>query len=229
MALWDDQMAICNTFATGVFGQPTSYQRPGFDPFDIVGIPEFIPRLEDVNTGQFYSVFYQTADFDQASFTAQVNAKITSIPNADDTVTFDEITYTAVLSLNNAVPYQFLRGSSAQGAASNLTFAINATSAGAGTFFSSATTAHPTCTASWADSGTFAIVTVSAIIPGIAGDQLAASDDMSGLNLDAQRFYGGGPVANDLVTLDNILFRVSDVPLPDCYGSIQIRLEKKAI
>jgi len=40
-----------------IFGKTTSYQRGGVDAFDIVGVPEFVVRLEDPNTGPFYSIF----------------------------------------------------------------------------------------------------------------------------------------------------------------------------
>lgn len=221
-----------NTLGRDMFGKPTSYQRPGFPAFSIVGVPDFLDRLENVNQGQFYSVFYRIEDFaDPATtFRASVRATFTGTPNAGGALTFDGITYEAVLTLDNSTPYQFLRGSSTFGAASNLSACINAESSVAGTFFSSSTPPHPTCSAEWVDNGDGTGTTiVSAIAPGLAADTLRASDHMSFASLDSKIFYGGGPLENDLVTLDGILFRVSDVPEPDPEGEIQIRLEKKAL
>jgi hypothetical protein len=230
MSLWTQQMDRLNTLARDTFGKPTSYQRPGYPAFSITGMPEFLDRLENVDQGQFYSLFYRTADFDLAPFTASVKAIFSAPPNVDGTLTFDGITYSDVLTLDNSTPYQFLRGSSAMGAASNLSSCINADPAVAGTYFSSSTPPHPTCSADWMDNGDgTATTTVSALLPGFMGDTLIAVDHMTNVSLDSRLFYGGGPKDNDLVTVDDTLFRVSDVPEPDPEGEIQIRLEKKAL
>lgn len=215
------------TQGNAIFGKTTTYQRPGFASFSIVGVPEFMERLEDVNRGQFYSIFYRSADFETATFTAQVVATFSGAPHDGDTITFDGITYTSAATIDNSTPYEFARGSSAIGAASNLAGCINADPALlASGFFSTSTTAHPTCTATWADNGNgTASVTVSQIVSGISGDFATAADHMYAVTIDSKTFYGGGPMQGDLITLLGILYRVSDVPEPDTEGGIQIRLE----
>lgn len=230
MSQWSDQMDRLLTISNRIFGHVTSYQRPGFPAFSITGVPEFLDRLENVNQGQFYSLFYKSSDFDTAPFTSSVVATFSSTPNTNGTITFDGITYQDVLALDNSTPYQFLRSTSALNAAENLVSAINADPSFSGIFFSSATTKHPTCSAAWSlnDDGSVS-VTVSYVTPGIVGDTILASEAMSGVTLSGKQFQGGAPLENDLITLNGILYRVSDVPEPDPEGGIQLRLEKKAL
>lgn len=229
MSLWSDQMDRLLTIGNQTFGHDTTYQRPGFSAFAITGVPEFLDRLEDVNRGQFYSIFYRTADFANATFTSQVIATFTGVPNNGDTIIFDGVTYTAVLTVDNSTPNQFQRGSSALGSASNLAGCINADPALlASGFFSSSTVAHPTCTAQWVDNGNgTAKVIVSQRLAGSQGDLASATDHMYAVTIDSKFFYGGVPLNGDLVTIGGVLYAVSDVPEMDPEGGIQIRLEKK--
>lgn len=209
------------------FGRTTSYQRPGFDAFDIIGIPKFLARLEDVNRGQFVSISYQLVDFDAAPFSASVTVRFSGAPPNGGTITFDGVTYTSKGTLDNSVPNQFFRGVSPFQAAENLAAAINA-GPDAGTAYSSATVAHPTCFARVSeDNGTYVIV--SSRVTGDGSDGLEATDAMSAATLDSRFFYGGGPLVNDLIAFDGILYRVSDDPAKNARGGIQLRLEKKAI
>lgn len=213
-----------------IFGKTTSYQRPGFAAFDIVGVPEFVDRLEDPNTGPFYSIFYRTADFDAANFAASVSAVFSGIPNNGGTITFDGVTYTIVNTLDNAVPNQFFRGGSAFACAESLAAAINALPGYAGSAYSAATVAHPTCQADYSGDGFGgATVVVSYKTPGVTGDNIAAAETLSSCTLQSKVFAGGLPQLGDLLTLEGILYRVSDVPEPDTEGGIHVRLEKKAL
>jgi hypothetical protein len=201
--------------------------RPGFDPVTIPAIPEFLDRLEDVSTGQFYSLFYRLTDFNTVPFNARVIVTFSGVPHDGDTITLGSITYTSVSTLDPSTPYQFLRGSSAYGAAANLTVCINADPGGTA-YYSTSTTANPDCTAEWNELSTLGQVTVSARVPGIGGNSLMAEDEMFACTIDSSLFYGGLPLVNDLITFEDILWRVSDVPQPDPEGSMQIRIEKKA-
>lgn len=231
MSDWLDEIAATVTAGYGEFGIVTTYQRPGFDPFSITGISEFLDRLEDVNSGQFYSLFYRVADFDNATFTASVTVTFSGSPSSGGTLTFDGVTYMSEGTLDNSIPNQFWRAGTALAAAANLAAAINAAQGYQGTSYSAATIAHPTCTATYLDNGdNTADVIVSYKTPGIVGNLITAADHMSFASLDSGQFYGGIPIANDLVTIDGVLYRVSDVPLPDpASGELQIRLEKKAL
>lgn len=230
MSFWTDQMDLLLVTSNRLWGKATTYQRPGFTPFAITGQPMFVDRLQDPQTGPFDSIFYRIVDFNTAPFAASVTARFTSVPNADGTITFDGVTYTDVLTLDNSTPRQFLRGSSSLGVAANLSAAINADPAVAGVLFSSSTVAHPTCTAAWLDNDdTSASVIVSYKAAGAAGDIVIASEHMTAVSLDKKIFYGGLPLENDLITLLGTLYRVSDVPEPDTEGGIHLRLEKKAL
>jgi hypothetical protein len=222
-------------------GQPTSYQRPGYPAFSIVGMPAFVDRLEDPNRGQFYSVHYRVADFAElikdpdtgelkprATFTSSVTVTFSGAPASGGYLIFDGVSYTAQATLDDSVANQFWRGGNALAAASNLAAAINATDGYAGTSYSAATIKHPTCLAVFFATTGGAAVVVSYYKAGIIGDSILAEDHASYVSLDSKQFFGGIPLENDLVTIENILYRVSDVPEPDPEGDIQIRLEKKA-
>ena len=170
----------------GEFGRPTSYQRPGFAAFEIVGITKSLARLEDVNRGQFNSISYQLTDFDAAPFTASVTVRFGAAPATNGTLVFDGVNYTSKGTLDNSVPNQFDRGVSAFSAAENLAAAINA-GAGAGTAYSAATVPHPTCFAT-VDPTNGSWVIVSARVTGQAGDLIEALDDMRSVSLDSQAF-----------------------------------------
>jgi hypothetical protein len=230
MSFWSGAMDLILTMSQDRFGQTTAYQRPGFDSFPIVGMPEFVDRLEDPSTGPFYSIFYRINDFDAATFTASVSATFTGAPNSNGMLVFDGITYTSQQVLDNSIPNQFFRGSSALAAAESLSAAINALDGYAGSAYSAATVAHPTCTATYNDNGDdTAFVRVAYKTPGTVGDVITAEDHMSFVSLDSKVFYGGLPEVNDLISLEGTLYRVSDVPEPDTEGGIHIRLEKKAL
>jgi hypothetical protein len=64
---------------------------------------------------------------------------------------------------------------------------------------------------------------------GDAGNLITAEDHMSAVSLSSKLFIGGLPIENDLIRLENILYRVSDVPEQDMEGGIHLRLEKKAL
>lgn len=85
---------------------------------------------------------------------------ISGIPANNDTVTIDSITYTWKTSINNATPYEVFRGASASDAVTALSAAIVA-GAGAGTLYSTATTAHPTCTVTTSTSSTIKVSTIA--------------------------------------------------------------------
>jgi hypothetical protein len=229
MSQWDDQMDRLLVLGNQIYGKTTSYQRPGFPAFSLVGVPDFLDRLENVNQGQFYSIFYRIADFDEATFSASVTATFSGPPASGGTITFDGITYTAQQTLDNAIPFQFWRAGNALAAATNLAAAINQTNGFSGTGYSSATTPHPTCAAVATETDDGAVVVVSYKAAGFAGNLIAASESLSFVSLSSKVFSGGGPIENDLVTVKGTLYRVSDVPEPDSEGGIQIRLEKKKL
>jgi hypothetical protein len=206
------------------YGRPTVYTRPGYPPFSIVGIPEFLSRLEDVNRGQFVSISYRVIDFVAATFYAHVIATFSIAPNSNGTVTFDGVTYTSQMTVDDSQPGQFFRGNSPTSAAGNLAAAINGNHS-AGTF-SLATTAHPTCSALYAFPNPF--IQVNYRLAGTIGNGIQAVDAMVGLTLDRHTFYGGEPLVADQVLLNGILYSVSDVPADDQEGCIQLRLEKTA-
>lgn len=209
------------------FPSVTSYQRPGYPAFQITGVSEYLPRLEDVNRGEFFSVTYILDDFANAPFSASVLISFSSDPNDGGSITLDDISYIDKLTIDNTVPYQFARGSGGFNAAANLAAAVNATGAGAGTQYSSATTPHPTCSAVYVPGSSQ--VRIQSNIPGIAGNAISAVDAMSFLTLDSRFFYGGGPLINDLITMDATLYRVSYDPAYLPGNGVQLRLEKKAL
>lgn len=231
MSFWDTAMDLILTTSQTQFGKTVSYQRPGFSAFSIVGLPQFNDRLEDPQTAPFESIWFRVADFAAiANFTASVAANFTGIPNSGGTITFDGVTYTIVNTLDNAVPNQFFRGGSAFACAESLSAAINALDGFAGSSYSAATVAHPTCQADYTGNGDgTATVTVSYKTPGNAGDSIMAAESMTSCSLVSRSFGGGLPVEGDLITLEGILFRVSDVPEPDNEGGIHVRLEKKTL
>jgi hypothetical protein len=229
MTLWDQQMVFLLDRSLVIYGKPTIYQRPGYPAFALQGVPEFLSRLQDVNRGQFISVSYRLSDFVTATFHSFVTATFTGAPNSNGTLTFDGIGYTSHMQadINDAVPYQFWRGTNGSTAAANLAACINASSPQVG-IYSAATTHHPTCTA-FNDTGSPS-VRVEYNLPGTVGDNvIAAQDAMSFVTLDSTQFYGGGPLLNDLVKIGTVLYRVSDLPAGDSEGAIELRLEKKAL
>jgi hypothetical protein len=227
---WTATMDRLLTTSNRIFGKTTIYQRPDVESFTIVGVPEFVDRLEDPNTGPFYSIFYRIADFDTSGLFASVTATFTSVPNTNGTITFDGVTYTIVNTLDNAVPNQFFRGGSPFACAESLASAINEVEGYAGSAYSAATVAHPTCTATYAGDGSGnATVTVSYKVPGSVGNLVTADEDMTAVTLSSKLFSGGLPQVNDLLTLLGTVYRVSDVPEPDTEGGLHVRLEKKAL
>lgn len=230
MSFWTSSMDRILVLTQQQFGQVTTFKRDGAPDFQIVGLPAFIDRLEDPSSGPFYSIFYRVKDFDQAPFTASVRVTFRNPPNAGGTLTFDGISYHSENTIDDTQPNQFWRAGSAYAAAVDLAHAINADPVYASSDYSASTVAHPTCTATFEDNGDGTAVTiVSYKTPGIVGNTILASDDMTYASLNSTVFTGGLPVINDLVVLENTLYRVSDVPETDTEGGIQIRLEKKAL
>lgn len=212
------------------FGQMTIFRRDGAPDFNIVGLPSFIDRLEDPSSGPFYSIYYRVKDFDLAPFTANVTVTFRNPPNAGGTLTFDGVTYSAEQTIDDTQANQFWRAGSAYAAAVDLAHAINADPVYVSSDYSLATVAHPTCRATFEDNGDgTATTTVYYKTPGIIGNSVRAEDSMTNVSLSSKIFTGGLPVINDLVVLENTLYRVSDVPETDTEGGIQIRLEKKAL
>jgi hypothetical protein len=235
MALWAAEVDRLLKNTRDTFGKPTIYQRPAingrpaYPAFTITGVPEFLSRLPDVDRGEFFSAYYVLEDFEAATFAASVVATFSAtIPPPDGGVlTIDGIGYTAKAALDNTVPFQFFRGTNGGTAAANLTAAINATDGYGGTAYSESTPPHPTCEA-FNDSPS-PQVRISYLDPGISGNGVTVQDAMGSLNFDSKIFYGGGPMKEDLITIDGILYRVSYEPSPDTNGGIQLRLEKKAL
>jgi hypothetical protein len=188
MSFWDTAMTALFVTSNRLWGKVTTYQRPGFTAFSITGQPMFVDRLQDPQTGPFDSIFYRVADFSLvATFGASVVAKFTGPPNSAGTIRFDAITYISQQVIDNSIPYQFFRGGNAQAAAENLSAAINALSGYAGSAYSTATTAHPTCRATYVDNGdNTASVMVSYKTVGEVGNFITAEDHMSAVSLEFQ-------------------------------------------
>src|SRR4051812_35422583 len=230
MSVWTSAMDRILVLTQQQFGQVTTFMRDGALDFQIIGIPSFIDRLEDPSSGPFYSIYYRVKDFDAAPFTASVTVTFRNPPNAGGTLTFDGITYHSEQTIDDTQPNQFWRAGSAYAAAVDLAHAIMADPVYASSDYSASTVAHPTCTAVAEDNGDGTAVTiVSYKTPGIVGDSVRAEDAMTFASLSSKIFTGGLPLINDLVLLENTLYRVSDVPETDTEGGIQIRLEKKAL
>jgi hypothetical protein len=230
MQFWDQAMDLILTTSQAQFGKTVAYQRPNFDAFNIVGIPQFNDRLEDPQTAPFESIWFRVKDFNTANFTSSVEAVFRGVPNQNGTITFDGVTYTIVNTLNPATPNQFFRGASAFACAESLSAAINALPGYAGSAYSAATVAHPTCQSTYIGNGDgSATVTVTYRTAGVIGQNIPAGESMTSVDLLSTVFAGGLPQEGDLITLEGILFRVSDVPEPDNEGGIHVRLEKKSL
>lgn len=227
MALWATMSARVMKTGQKTFGESTSYHRPGFQAFTLIGVPEYLPRLEDVNRGEFFSVTYLLSDFTNAPFSASVLVTFSGTPTDGGSITIDGVSYIDKQIVDDSVPQQFFRGTTQFTAAANLAAAINATGVGAGTQYSSVTTPHPTCQALY--SAGSSQVRVQYAIPGIVGNNTPVVDAMSFMTIDSRFMYGGGPIINDLITMGGVLYYVSYDPAILPGGGVQLRLLKKAL
>lgn len=135
------------------------------------------------------------AGWTSTSVAGYVVLTLTGLPINNETVTFDGVTYTWKTTINNSNPREVLIGASATACASNLVAAITG-GAGSGTTYSSATTAHATCTAS-SNAG---VVTVTYSTTGTASIGKTASEGMSNATLDSTSFRFGGYKLDTAVT-----------------------------
>lgn len=210
----------------GRFARPSTYGRTGFDSFAISGILDVIPRLESVDRGKFYSMSYRLADFDETiSLAAFVDARFSNIPTNGSLVIFDGVSYTFRNTIDDTLPGDVAKGTNYADSAHNLVAAINRTDADAGTRYSSATVAHPTCHATWDGD---AICRVIYSTPGITGSGKIAQDFATNISLTRKVFDGGGPMKGDSVVVDGLTYNVTDIGY-DAEGGVQLRLELKSL
>lgn len=194
------------------------YNRAGYDPFLITGIFEIDPRLESTDQGKYYAVHLRLMDFDAAPFKASVTVTFNNPPNNGNTLSLDGVTYTFRSTINDAAVNEVFKGIDADTAAYNLAAAINR-SAGAGTSYSSATVAHPRCSAVQ----TLNVCRVEYRTAGTAGNGALALESLSNATLSSNVFSGGGPLKNDLVTVDRLVYRINDIGY-DEDGLVTLRL-----
>jgi hypothetical protein len=117
----------------------------------------------------------------------------TGQPANNNTLTVDGLAYTFKTAINNANPREVLIGASWQETLQALVHAINDDGVGEGTSYSSATTAHPTCTASYHASNGWVYVSSIATGPGVTG--IPISESMANSSIGGQqtgRLYLGG-------------------------------------
>jgi hypothetical protein len=200
------------------FGKTVRFMRTGFSEFELTGIMHRDPNLE-IDEGQFTSIFFRANDFVNAPFSASVILTFTQPPNNGNTITIAGVVYTFRATINNATPREVWRNNTGAVAASNFTAAVNA-GAGSGTAYSSATTAHPTCTAAVVVSGQ---VRVSLIAAGPTN--LTASESAYGVTLSATEFQGGTPRAGDTLVIDGVTWSVMDQGF-DSEGAVECRIKK---
>lgn len=230
---WADKMdrllVVCrDTFGRGPDdprGQIT-YTRTGYVPFSMTGIFEIDPRLENADEGKYYAVHLRLKDFDESPFKASVQVNFVNPPNNGNTVTLDDVTYTFRSTINDAVANEITRGSDGEAAAANLTAAINRVS-GAGSQYSTATEAHPRCQATHVTSGLptgiVSACRVEYLAAGTGGNGANALETLQNATLSANVFSGGGPLKNDLVAVDRLVYRINDIGY-DAEGLVTLRL-----
>lgn len=228
MLHWADKMDRVLTRTIGHFGRsgshpsgPCVYQRAGYDTFELDGILEIDARLASVDLGKYYGVTFRLADFANATFAASVTLTFSDKPGNNNTVTFDGVTYT-FKSVIGSAPNEVWRADTALDCAKALAYAINADPAYAGSWYTSATEAHPTCLA--VQNGQS--VRVEYRTKGIAGNNKIASESLYNASLDSKLFYGGGPVESDEVIIDGLTYKVGDVGY-DAEGGVTLRLHTK--
>lgn len=122
--------------------------------------------------------------WDDTGLSSQVIGTFTGIPSNNQTITLDGSVYTWKDTINNGNPNEIDIGATSGDCARNLMEAITA-GAGAGTDYSTATTAHTTLTASYVGS----VVTISSIA---ANDSFTVSHAMSNFSFDQTTSYGQG-------------------------------------
>lgn len=120
--------------------------------------------------------------------TQTLTSDATNVSN-NDTVTIGSTVYTfkTTLSTGPTVPFEVLIGADAATTLDNLKLAINA-GAGAGTNYSTGTTAHPTVTAT---TNTDTTQVVEAITAGTAGNSIASTKSAAHLSWGAATLTGG--------------------------------------
>jgi hypothetical protein len=244
MSIWNQQMDAVLKTGMRLFGRNLDvndagesvdnriiYTRNGIDPFPMVAIPDIIPRLEDVDRGKFYDVWLRLKDFDDSPLHAYTQASFFGIPNNGGTLTFDDVTYTFVTTLDDSEPYSVVKGDDAADSALHLVEAING-GYGAGMHYSSLTPVHPTCYAVL--DGVVCIVYYTQAGP--SGNGKIARDatpyvklvPAAGSTLSGDIFAGGAPLKGDSVTFDSLPYSVTDIGY-DSEGAIQLRLELKSV
>lgn len=235
---WYDKMDRLLVTCRDTFGRTAedprgqiTYRRTGYADFVLTGIFDIDHRLENVNQGQYYAVNLRLKDFDGAPFSASITVQFDNLPNNGSNVTFDGVTYTFRTAINNAVAREVLRGATAVECAANLTVAINA-GAGAGVKYSSATTEHPTCSA--VQDSQYCVVSYDTA--GTAGNNIVATESLYAARLIRREsdpvsttvFTGGGALKNDLVIIDGLTYRISDIGY-DPEGLVTLRVELKTV
>jgi hypothetical protein len=228
MLTFSDRMDRVLTRTIGHFGRTEThpkgactYKRAGFPSFEIRGILDIEHHLESINIGQYYGVTFRLADFNEdIPLAASVDVKFSNIPTNGSMVTLDGETYTIRTSITDGTPNDVAKGSNYSDSARNLAEAINATPAGAGTRYSSATIEHPTCRAQWDGD---AICRVFYRTAGIAGNGKIARDQGTNFSLSSTIFTGGGPLKADEVTIDGLTYKVTDIG-NDAEGAVTLQL-----
>jgi hypothetical protein len=194
------------------------YDRPGYDSFSMTGVFDVDPHLESTDQGKYYAVHLRLKDFDNAPFSASVFITFNNPPNSGNTVTLAGTTYTFRNGINNGTPNEVWKGVTGEDAAANLTAAINA-GAGSGSLYSSITEPHPLCYATQ-------LITVCRVAfrtPGTSGNGAKALENLNNATLSKTVFTGGGPMDNDLVTVDRLTYRINDIGY-DPEGKVTLRL-----
>lgn len=115
---------------------------------------------------------------------AQGLVDITSNPSNSETITIGEVTYTFVTTLAEFGSNEVLIGATVADTATNLVAAIGATSTLAGTGFSTSQQYNTSAVAA-IKSGTTDEIVLTAINPGLAGNDIPLSDTAAGITLTA--------------------------------------------
>ena len=204
-----------------MFGRTVTYSRAGYTSFNLTGILDIEPRLESVDLGKYFAVTLRLKDFENATFAASVRVQFDGTPGTNNTVTFDGVTYT-FQNVLTATPREVLKSPQAVDCATALRHAINATAGQEGVWYSTGTTAHPTCIATQDGQD----VIVSYRTSGIVGNNKSASETLYNASLSAKLFSGGGPIKSDEVTIDGLTYKVGDVGY-DAEGGVTLRLHEK--
>ncbi len=225
MLRWEEKMDRVLTRGINHFGRGADdsrgqiiYERTGYEPFVMTGVFIIDPRLENTDQGKYYAVDLRLKDFDTAPFSASVSVTFNNPPNNDNTIQLAGVTYTFKTTVDDEVENQVARGVTGEDAAQNLAAAINA-GAGSGSSYSAATLEHPLCQAEQ----TVNVCRVEFIAPGTAGNGALALEALNNATLSNTVFTGGGPLKNDLVTADRLVYRINDIGY-DAEGKVTLRL-----